>query len=140
MSKLFVYASLFVSFFTQMLTSEGIHFVFAISSNNDSVTKHLFNFTDEYSGIVSRKNSTVSPVVAKKSKKMAGRLTRNKTVENKSLFTCLCFCFSKVTEKIKIIKCPLYSHCAEACNEWRDPSPRLSAWATQSDNKVGLFP
>ena len=22
-------------------------------------------------------------------------------------------------------------NCADACNEWRDPSPRLSAWATQ---------
>ena len=30
------------------------------------------------------------------------------------------------------IKSSLYSpHYAEACNEWRGPSPRLSAWATQ---------
>ena len=31
--------------------------------------------------------------------------------------------------------CALHSlhsqYYAEACNEWRDPSPRLSAWATQ---------
>ena len=33
------------------------------------------------------------------------------------------------------IKSSLYSRCyAEACNEWRDPSPQLSAWATQLRN------
>ena len=30
------------------------------------------------------------------------------------------------------IKSSLYSRCyAKACNEWRGPSPRLSAWATE---------
>ena len=35
------------------------------------------------------------------------------------------------------IKSSLYSRCyAEACNEWRGPSPRLSAWATQLRRNV----
>ena len=34
----------------------------------------------------------------------------------------------EVQKKIK----SLYSrYCAEACNKWRGPSPRLSAWTTQ---------
>ena len=38
--------------------------------------------------------------------------------------------------KIKI-KSSLYSrYYAEACNEWRGPSPRLSAWATQLRKNV----
>ena len=35
------------------------------------------------------------------------------------------------------IKFFLYSrYCAEACNEWRGPSPRLSAWATHLRRNV----
>ena len=35
------------------------------------------------------------------------------------------------------IKPSLYSrHYAEACNEWRDPSPRHNAWATQLRRNV----
>ena len=38
---------------------------------------------------------------------------------------------------INQIKSSLYSlYYAEACNEWRGPSPRLSAWATQLRRNV----
>ena len=37
------------------------------------------------------------------------------------------------------IKSSLYSrYCAEACSEWRGPSPRLSAWATQLRRDVAV--
>ena len=47
-------------------------------------------------------------------------------------------CFCSLSSKIKIkIKSSLYSlEYAEACNEWRGPSPRLSAWATQLRRNV----
>ena len=42
----------------------------------------------------------------------------------------------RITE-LKKIKPSLYSrYYAEACNEWRDPSPQLSAWATQLRRSV----
>ena len=38
---------------------------------------------------------------------------------------------------VQEIKSSLYSpHYAQACNEWRGPSPRLSAWATQLRTNV----
>ena len=46
--------------------------------------------------------------------------------------------FGRMLRKLQIkIKSSLYSpYYAEACNEWRGPSPRLSAWATQLRRNV----
>ena len=42
-----------------------------------------------------------------------------------------------VEPEMAVIKFSLYSrYCAEACNEWRGPSPRLSAWSTQLRRNV----
>ena len=45
--------------------------------------------------------------------------------------------FKFKTDALSQIKSSLYSrYYAEACNEWRGPSPRLSAWATQLRRNV----
>ena len=47
------------------------------------------------------------------------------------------FLMSRFKKVIIKIKSSLYSrYYAEACNEWRGPSPRLSAWATQLRKNV----
>ena len=61
--------------------------------------------------------------------------------EIKTIFCRLLFyginCFHLLMITVKKIKSSLYSrYYAEACNEWRDPSPQLSAWATQLQRNV----
>ena len=47
------------------------------------------------------------------------------------------FIIDTITE---IIKSSLYSrYYVEACNEWRDPSPRLSVWTTQLGRNIAAM-
>ena len=59
------------------------------------------------------------------------------TLVNAERLAAFNLCLAKLLQNQIKIKSSLYSpYYAEACNEWRGPSPQLSAWATQLRRNV----